>query len=244
MKSLYTSILLFLITLPSFANSLDSLTSTLVEAYEEADFEKYKSCFYDKGVTAEDWDAHLGRFKYKTAPRDNQKLECEVEVFSEVTNSTYAAYGKKYYPNHEPDGRLRVLFNNGSTISFIYANVDGKHFVIPNISEDLKWEGERDKWISFSTNPILNWGEVGKPETYKIKIYYNASGVDLERTSFGVMGIVGQYFSKIELVEPLEEDVEVTLNVMEKSIDDQKVVATFKASKGTKILYKKQVEQE
>ena len=239
MKTLYLTIFLNLLTFPCIAKSLDVLSQTLSEAYEEADFEKYKKCFYDKGVTEDVWNNHLGQFTRKTTLKDNQKLKCKIEVSSDISDSAHVAYGKKYYPNHQPDGSLKVIFNDGSSVSFDYAEIDGKYFTILLIVKDLNWQGERDKWISFSTTPKLDWGEIGKPATYKIKIYYNASGVDLETSSSGGIGMVGQYISKIELIEPLQEDVEVTLNVMEKSIDDQKEVATVKALKGTKILYKK-----
>ncbi len=138
--------------------------------------------------------------------------------------------GRRYEPTHPPAGIVTISFRQESGLTskqLAYAIVDGRYKIVATKSTQLDWKGPPDASLGFIIEGPGSEGAV-------VKVKFNASGVDMERTFHGAaINLWGQHFGEVEVTN---EDPKASLVL--KVLRDGKEIYKSETLKGAgKILY-------
>lgn len=172
----------------------DVFTETLKKAIIEQDTGTLLSFADDEGLTGEARQRQIESLKV-TYPSTN--------VFSVSLGPLpvdfppfFIMNGKRYEPTHPPVGIVTISFRQESGLTskqLAYAVVDGKYKIVATKSIPLDWKGPPDASLGYIV-------EGPGAESAVVKVKFNASGVDMERTFHGAsISLWGQHISEIEV---------------------------------------------
>lgn len=194
----------------------DVFTETLKKAIIEQDTETLLSFADSEGLSGEARQRQIESLKV-TYPSTNVfavslgPLPVDFPPF-------FIMNGKRYEPTHPPVGIVTISFRQESGLTskqLAYAIVDGKYKIVATKGTQLDWKGPNDSSLGYILEGTGAEGAV-------VKIKFNASGVDLERTFHGAaINLWGQHFSEIEV-----------------TVDDPKASLALKVLRDGKEIYK------
>ncbi len=119
----------------------------------------------------------------------------------------FIMHGKRYEPTHPPEGVVTISFRQESGLTskqLAYAIVEGKYKIVATKSTQLDWKGPPDSSLGY----IL---EGTGAESAVVRIKFNASGVDMERTFHGAaINLWGQHLNEVEVTN---EDPKASLTL-------------------------------
>lgn len=108
----------------------------------------------------------------------------------------FIMHGRRFDPSHPPAGIVTLSFRQDGGLTskqLAYTIVDGHYKIVATKVTDLGWKGPKDVNIAY----VL---EGQGAESAVVKVRFNASGVDLERSFLGPsITLWGQHVSGIEV---------------------------------------------
>lgn len=206
----------------------DVFTETLKKAITEDDTETLLSFADSEGLSGEARQRQIESLKV-TYPSTNVfavslgPLPVDFPPF-------FIMHGKRYEPTHPPAGIVTISFRQESGLTskqLAYAIVDGKYKIVATKSTDLEWKGPKDSSLGY----IL---EGTGAESAVVRIKFNASGVDMDRTFHGAaINLWGQHFTEVEVASE-DPKASLTLKVLR---DGKEIYKSETLTGAGKILY-------
>jgi len=238
-------LLLILLTVCSALANEDakSLLKKYTNAIEDKDTSKIATLIYSQDGDKKILASRLSRLQMKFNTEGFKVTSTKLVPLPNNFSSTTVSKGFSYKPNVTPTGMIELAYKTDlsetpqKTLS-LYGEIDGRFYIAGIKKEDLNWEGEEDKWLSYKISPKITGINILDPSTYKVKVYFNASGVDLETVGSSSKRFNGQYITQIELSEPLQQD-DVEITISERSGKVTQEIAKVKANKGATVLYQR-----
>ena len=207
--ALLFSLLIF--SLGAFAQDTPAAFLTAVEeAMNEKSATKLDALLYTAGMS--DADMQTVKSSHQHLLNNPGVDTIELAPLPAEFQSVFIVRGKRYEPTAMPIGVVNVKFkpatNGMGNVTFPYATVGGRFYLIGAKSTDLNWKGPEDKSIGYM---VMGTGQ----DAVKGTVKWNASGVDLEKSiSSPSRSFLGQYIDEVTITSD-SDDTDVTITIMD-----------------------------
>lgn len=188
----------------------ETFLKSVAEALNEQNAAKLDALLYTVGMS--EADKQMVKSSQQHLLNNPGVDTIELQPLPEDFQSVFIVHGKRIEPTALPAGIVSIKYKqagNGMTsISFPYATVEGRFYLIGARSTDLNWKGPEDKNIGFMI--------LGKEaDKLKGKVKWNASGVDLEKPiTTSSVSFLGQYIEGVTITSD-HDDTDVTITILE-----------------------------
>lgn len=224
------------------ATSPEALRDAVKAAFESGSLERWKSNVETGPMSESDhavFDQTLRRVFASRPVIESLELG---ELPADGIDSVLIGGGRKYTLTLTPTGVINLRFRSGKNVNEIalpYAkNAAGVYKLSTLHAENLNWKGDADRSY-FVT--VKNTGDA----TVTVRVKYNASGVDIEKTFTGVTAkkieLPAQYVSSVEVIRTGEAAGDTTLHIACQGIGDsnelKQVYSSEKLSRAGTILF-------
>lgn len=188
----------------------DTFVKAVEEALNEKSAAKFDALLYTIGMS--DADMQMVKRSQQHLLNNPGVDTIELAPLPADFQSVFIMRGKRIEPTALPIGivkiKLKQAGNGMGSISFPYATVDGRFYLIGAKSTDLNWKGPEDKSIGYM---IMGKGQ----DAVKGTVKWNASGVDLEKAiSSPSLSFSGQYIDEVTIMSD-SDDTDVTITIMD-----------------------------
>lgn len=203
------------------ATTPEALRDAVKSAFESGSVEQWKSNVEVGALTPSDHLVLDGTLRRIFASKPVlEKIELG-ELPEEGIDSVLIGGGRKYRLTLVPTGVINLRFRSGKAsneIALPYAKTASGEYKLATLhAENLDWKGQPDRSY-FVT--VKNTGD----DTVTVRVRYNASGVDVEKTSkvgkVRKLELPAQYVESVEVIRTGDKPGDTTLNIACQGVGD------------------------